>query len=120
MSESKNGGAHTRALPRPHSRHRGFGVFRKIGPGLVTGAADDDPSGIGTYSQVGAAYGSGSCGRLCFATPLRWRFRRLPPASPWLLRGGFRRSSGSGTTEQCCSEPSPSWSSLTLSTSLQI
>lgn len=33
---------------------RGFGYFRGLGPGLATGAADDDPSGIGTYSQVGA------------------------------------------------------------------
>jgi NRAMP (natural resistance-associated macrophage protein)-like metal ion transporter len=33
-------------------------VFTKIlGPGLVTGASDDDPSGIGTYAQAGAAYG---------------------------------------------------------------
>jgi Mn2+/Fe2+ NRAMP family transporter len=29
-------------------------VFRLLGPGLVTGAADDDPSGIATYSQAGA------------------------------------------------------------------
>ena len=36
----------------------GSGYFRRIGPGLVTGAADDDPSGIGTYSQVGAASGN--------------------------------------------------------------
>ncbi len=31
--------------------------FNTLGPGLTTGAADDDPSGIGTYSQVGAQYG---------------------------------------------------------------
>jgi NRAMP (natural resistance-associated macrophage protein)-like metal ion transporter len=31
--------------------------FRKLGPGLVTGAADDDPSGIATYSQAGARFG---------------------------------------------------------------
>jgi len=44
----------------PH-RHtlRGFGYFRRLGPGLVTGASDDDPSGIGTYSQAGAAFGFG-------------------------------------------------------------
>jgi NRAMP (natural resistance-associated macrophage protein)-like metal ion transporter len=36
---------------------RGNGYFKRLGPGLVTGAADDDPSGIGTYSQVGAAFG---------------------------------------------------------------
>ncbi len=42
--------------PRRH-RIRGHGYFKRLGPGLVTGAADDDPSGIGTYSQVGAAFG---------------------------------------------------------------
>ena len=36
---------------------RGAGYFNRIGPGIVTGAADDDPSGIGTYSQVGAVQG---------------------------------------------------------------
>jgi NRAMP (natural resistance-associated macrophage protein)-like metal ion transporter len=33
--------------------------FRVLGPGLITGAADDDPSGIATYSQAGAAFGFG-------------------------------------------------------------
>ena len=37
-------------------RLRGFGYFRRLGPGFVTGAADDDPAGIGTYSQVGATF----------------------------------------------------------------
>ncbi len=37
---------------------RGIGPFLQgLGPGLVTGAADDDPSGIGTYRQVGAQFG---------------------------------------------------------------
>jgi NRAMP (natural resistance-associated macrophage protein)-like metal ion transporter len=31
--------------------------FKKIGPGFITGAADDDPSGIGTYAQTGAVFG---------------------------------------------------------------
>lgn len=34
------------------------GYWKKLGPGLTTGAADDDPSGIATYSQIGAQYGS--------------------------------------------------------------
>jgi Mn2+/Fe2+ NRAMP family transporter len=45
---------------RHHERRRrlrGHGYFSRLGPGIVTGAADDDPSGIGTYSQVGAAFG---------------------------------------------------------------
>src|SRR6516225_870566 len=32
-------------------------VWRLLGPGLITGASDDDPSGIGTYSQAGAQLG---------------------------------------------------------------
>lgn len=47
-------------------RVRGTGYFRRLGPGIVTGAADDDPSGIGTYSQVGAATGT----RLLWSAPL--------------------------------------------------
>lgn len=44
----------------PHrSALRGRGYFNRLGPGLVTGAADDDPSGIGTYAQIGAATGFG-------------------------------------------------------------
>ena len=33
--------------------------LKKLGPGLITGASDDDPSGIGTYSQAGAQLGYG-------------------------------------------------------------
>jgi len=45
-------------LHHPHRHHfGGRGYFQRVGPGLITGAADDDPSGIGTYSQVGAAFG---------------------------------------------------------------
>jgi NRAMP (natural resistance-associated macrophage protein)-like metal ion transporter len=49
-----------RLLELPHHPHRRLrGYFKRLGPGIVTGAADDDPSGIGTYSQVGAAFGFG-------------------------------------------------------------
>ena len=34
-------------------------VIGYLGPGLITGASDDDPSGIGTYSQAGAQLGFG-------------------------------------------------------------
>jgi len=44
---------------RPRRLLRGPGYFKRLGPGIVTGAADDDPSGIGTSSQVGAAFGFG-------------------------------------------------------------
>ncbi|MGC8477854.1 MAG: NRAMP family divalent metal transporter [Acetobacteraceae bacterium] len=45
----------TAALRRP----RFLGLIRRLGPGVVTGAADDDPSGIVTYAQAGAAFGYG-------------------------------------------------------------
>jgi hypothetical protein len=38
-------------------RLRKAALFEQLGPGLVTGAADDDPSGIATYSQAGAQFG---------------------------------------------------------------
>ena len=44
----------------PHSRlpaEPGIPWYRKLGPGLITGAADDDLSGIATYSQAGAQFG---------------------------------------------------------------
>jgi len=43
---------------------------RALGPGLVTGAADDDPSGIGTYSQVGAQFGYGLAWTLVLSFPM--------------------------------------------------
>lgn len=49
------------------SRPRLLGV---LGPGLITGASDDDPSGIATYSQVGAAYGYNLSWTLLFSYPL--------------------------------------------------
>ncbi|HEY4076218.1 MAG TPA: divalent metal cation transporter [Rhizomicrobium sp.] len=39
------------------SRLRDAPLLKKLGPGLITGAADDDPSGIATYSQGGAQFG---------------------------------------------------------------
>jgi NRAMP (natural resistance-associated macrophage protein)-like metal ion transporter len=42
----------------------------RLGPGLVTGAADDDPSGIGTHSQVGAQFGYGLSWTFLFSFPL--------------------------------------------------
>jgi NRAMP (natural resistance-associated macrophage protein)-like metal ion transporter len=49
---------------------RGMGYFHRLGPGIVTGAADDDPSGIGTYSQAGAAAGYGFLWSAVWLLPL--------------------------------------------------
>lgn len=44
-----------RATAMPYEKARGY--WRVLGPGLTTGASDDDPSGIASYSQIGAKYG---------------------------------------------------------------
>lgn len=66
-------------LPEGFRRHhplrntiRSQGYFNRLGPGIITGAADDDPSGIGTYSQAGASVGYG----------MLW-------SAPWLLPLAF-------------------------------
>ena len=47
-----------------------FSSWKKLGPGLVTGASDDDPSGIATYSQAGAAFGLATLWTAIIAFPL--------------------------------------------------
>ena len=45
-------------------------LLQVMGPGLITGASDDDPSGIATYSQVGAQFGYGLGWTLILSYPL--------------------------------------------------
>ena len=45
-------------------------LFKKLGPGVITGAADDDPSGIATYSQAGARAGFGLLWTVVLTWPL--------------------------------------------------
>lgn len=51
-------------------RRRVVGSLEELGPGLVTGAADDDPSGIATYSQAGAQFGYGLMWTMLLCYPL--------------------------------------------------
>src|SRR6516165_134252 len=45
-------------------------IVGRLGPGLITGASDDDPSGIGTYSQAGAQVGFGIGWTMLLTFPL--------------------------------------------------
>lgn len=45
-------------------------IFKVLGPGLITGASDDDPSGIATYTQAGAKFGLNTLWTAPFAFPL--------------------------------------------------
>src|SRR5438309_8800343 len=47
-----------------------LGVLQLLGPGLITGASDDDPSGTGTYAQVGSQFGYGMLWTALFTFPL--------------------------------------------------
>lgn len=81
----------------------GQGLIGTLGPGLVAGAADDDPSGIATYSQVGAQFGYGLAWTMLFSFPLMAVIQEISARigcvtgrgiaqnlrrhySPWLLR----------------------------------
>jgi NRAMP (natural resistance-associated macrophage protein)-like metal ion transporter len=58
-------------VPSPLEEERSrVPLLKKLGPGLITGAADDDPSGIATYSQAGAQFGYGLLWSVVFTTPL--------------------------------------------------
>ena len=55
-----------RNAKRPSERN----FFENLGPGLITGAADDDPSGISTYSVAGAAFGYGPLWTALLSLPM--------------------------------------------------
>jgi NRAMP (natural resistance-associated macrophage protein)-like metal ion transporter len=55
-------------MKKPESDNIQF--LKKLGPGLITGAADDDPSGIATYSQAGALFGYSMLWTVLFTYPL--------------------------------------------------
>lgn len=52
-------------------------MWKIAGPGLVTGASDDDPSGIATYSQAGAAFGLATLWTALFLTPLMSAIQKM-------------------------------------------
>ena len=55
---------------RPTAQAKRRSLWARLGPGLITGAADDDPSGIATYSQVGAGFGYAILWTAFFTFPL--------------------------------------------------
>jgi NRAMP (natural resistance-associated macrophage protein)-like metal ion transporter len=59
-----------RARSAPASDPKRPRIIRLLGPGLITGASDDDPSGIATYSQAGAQFGFAISWTMLFSYPL--------------------------------------------------
>ena len=64
-----------------------------MGPGLITGASDDDPSGIATYSQAGAQFGYALGWTLLFTYPLMCAIQLISAADRAGHRHGARRQS---------------------------
>jgi NRAMP (natural resistance-associated macrophage protein)-like metal ion transporter len=64
-------------------------LAERLGPGLITGAADDDPSGLATYSQAGAQFGGGLLWTLVFTTPLMIGIQMVSARIGWLTGQGL-------------------------------
>jgi NRAMP (natural resistance-associated macrophage protein)-like metal ion transporter len=65
------------------------GLARRLGPGLITGAADDDPSGIATYSQAGSQFRFGLVWTLLLTTPLMIGIQMLSARIGWVTGEGL-------------------------------
>jgi NRAMP (natural resistance-associated macrophage protein)-like metal ion transporter len=81
------------------------GLARRLGPGLITGAADDDPSGIATYSQAGSQFRFGLAWTLLLTTPLMIGIQMLSARIGWVTGEGL----GANIAKMC-----PRWLTLVL------
>jgi len=68
------------------------GIWRALGPGLVTGAADDDPSGIATYSQAGAQFGFSLLWTVFLTLPFMVAIQIISAVIGWNTRKGLARN----------------------------
>jgi len=68
------------------------GFLKILGPGLVTGAADDDPSGIGTHSQVGAEFGYGLSWTFVLSFPLMVAIQQIAAEIGRITGAGIARN----------------------------
>src|ERR1700739_1605558 len=90
--------------PRP-------GFAQRLGPGLITGAADDDPSGIATYSHARSQFRYGLVWTLLLTTPLMIGIQMLSARIGWVTGEGL----GSNIAKMC-----PRWLTSSLVTLLVV
>ena len=67
-------------------------ITDRLGPGLITGAADDDPSGIATYSQAGSQFRFGLVWTVLVTTPLMIGIQMLSARIGWVTGQGLGRN----------------------------
>ena len=90
---------------------RRVGVYLKmLGPGLITGASDDDPSGIGTYSQAGAQFGFGQLWTAFYTFPLMAGIQEICARIALRTATALPRRSLSTIPSQSCISASHCWS----------
>ena len=97
-----SGAAKAAPARRGRRRRSRLKTWQWLGPGLITGASDDDPSGIATYSQVGAQFGYGMSWVMLFSFPL---MAAIQEVSAWIGRSvdrGSPATSGSITRSGWC------------------
>ena len=86
--------------PTPFQRIVATQFLRRLGPGLITGASDDDPSGIGTYSQAGAQLGYSIGWTMLLTYPLMVAIQEISAS--------IGRTTGHGISGNLCRHY-PSW-----------
>ena len=86
MATPDTSNAHREATPPEGGLN---GLTRRLGPGLITGAADDDPSGIATYSQAGSQFRFGLVWTLLLTTPLMIGIQMLSARIGWATGTGL-------------------------------
>ena len=81
------------AIERKHRTRRKFRrLLNALGPGLTTGAADDDPSGIATYSQAGAQFGFALTWTVFLTLPCMTAIQLISACIGWETRSGLTRN----------------------------
>ena len=66
-------------------------MWKAFGPGLITGAADDDPSGIATYSQAGAQFGYALTWTMLLTLPFMAAIQIISACIGWRTRNGLTK-----------------------------
>lgn len=81
-----------RPVGRLVAHHSVRRMWRLLGPGLITGAADDDPSGIATYSQAGAQFGFALSWTMLLTLPFMAAIQIISACIGWQTRRGLARN----------------------------
>jgi NRAMP (natural resistance-associated macrophage protein)-like metal ion transporter len=105
LSCGQNAGMPEQSEAEPADAAAAKGFAQRLGPGLITGAADDDPSGIATYSQAGSQFRFGLVWTLLLTTPLMIGIQMLSARIGWVTGQGL----GTNIAKMC-----PRWLTVGL------